>query len=299
MCPPSNPNPFLAAVAAVLLAGAAAPGGERFFQAYGARPGEVLARSAVEAETPFLRAGAIPFVLPASLDPPPEPLLTATFPFAVDATLNATDQQTLRRIGDGLKLSATGRRLYAYVQRHFTDPTQPGRRVQLQLADLGDTGNRAMTSGTPPDYRITLNRQLLGPFGWEALVPKLAHEIVHIRDYERQVQRCVALEISGHAADAAVAFEANLATAGTPFGRFNRLTSLRPVYERAYVPFRQRPSAAAYQRYWREVMNLVTFVRAYRQVYVDASGDTVWNSPPGAPTAATYVPYDPAYAPLE
>jgi hypothetical protein len=284
---------------AALLASAAAVGGERYFQAYGDRPGEVLDRRAWEAETPFLRAGAIPFVLPANLGQPAEPALTATFPFALDATLPAGDQQTLRRIADGLKLSATGKRLYAYVQHQFADRHQAGRQVQLQLAPLGDTGNRAMTSGTPPDYRITLNRQLLETFGWQALVPKLAHEVVHIRDYERAVSRCVAIEVSGHAADAAVAYEANMAATGQPFGPFNQLTSLRPVYERLYVPFRKRPGPAAYQRYWRELLNLVTFVRAYRQVYVDAHDETVWNSPPGPPTAASYVPYDPAYAPLD
>jgi hypothetical protein len=282
-----------------LLISAATPGGDRFFQSYGDRPGELLSRHAVDAQTPFLRSGAIPFVLPAVLQPPSEPALTATFPFVLDPALGAADQQSLRRIAEGLRLSPTGKRLYAYVQRHFAERRQSGRQVQLQLADLGDTGNRAITSGTPPDYRITLNRQLLAASGWEAFVPKLAHEIVHIRDYEHGVQRCVAIEVSGHAADAAVAYEANMATSGKAFGPFNRLTSLRPVYERQYVPFRQRPGAAAYQRYWRDLLNLVTFVRAYCQTYVDANLETIWNSPPGPPTASSYVPYDPAYAALD
>jgi hypothetical protein len=294
-----KPSLGFAAVAAALLVSAATAGGERFFQAYGDRPGEVLDRSAWEAETPFLRAGAIPFVLPASLQPPAEPGLTATFPFALDPALSAAEQQTLRQVAEGLRLSATGKRLYAYVQRQFADRHVAGRQVQLQLAPLGDTGNRAMTTGTPPDYRVTLNRQLLDAFGWQALVPKLAHELVHIRDYERAVLRSVAIEVSGHAADAAVAYEANMASTGRPFGPFDKLTSLRPIYERQYVPFRKRPTAVAYQRYWRDLMNLVTFERAYRQVYVDDNQETIWNSPPGPPTAGTYVPYDPAYAPLD
>ncbi len=259
----------------------------------------MLDRQAVDGETPFLRAAAIPFVLPGRLVPPASPPLTATFPFAIDPGLTPADQQLLKRVADGLRLSPTGTRLFAYVQRHFAEAKQPGRRVQLQLADLGDTGNRAMTSGAPPDYRVTLNRQLLTAFGWQALVPKLAHEIVHIRDYEHGVARCVAIEVSGHAADAAVAYESNMAAAGRPFGVYDQLTSLRPVYERQYVPFRKRPDAQAYQRYWRDLMNLVAFVRAYRQVYVDANHETQWNSPAGPPTATSYVPYDPAYAPLD
>ncbi len=266
----------------------------RFYQAYGDRPGEVLTHAAWELQTPFLRVAAIPFVVPDVLTAPSEPSLPANSPFVIDTALPAADQQMLRQIGEGLRLSLTGRRLYAFVAETFASRQDPNRQVFLTLDSLGKDGNRAITSGTPPNYHVTLNRDLTGPFGWQSMVPKLAHELVHIRDYDRGASRAVAIEVSGYAADAAVAYESNMATSRKPVGPFNALTSLRPIYERAYVPYRQHPSRALYETYWRELLTLVAHARSYRNIYVDAHGETVWNSPPGMPTDTTYVPYDPA-----
>ncbi|MBC7545866.1 MAG: hypothetical protein H7338_24310 [Candidatus Sericytochromatia bacterium] len=246
-------------------------------------------------QTPFLRMAAMPFAVPDDLRPPAEPILPSGSPFVIDPALSAADQQTLRQISEGLRLSLTGRRLYAFVESTFAARLDLQRQVQLTLAPLGKEGNRAITSGRPPTYLVTLNRELVGPFGWQAMVPKLAHELVHIRDYDGGATRAVAIEVSGHAADAAVAYESNMATNGRPTGPFSALTSLRAVYERHYVAFRQRPSRALYQTYWRELFTLVAYARTYRNIYLDASGETIWNSPAGAPTDATYVPYDPSF----
>jgi hypothetical protein len=267
----------------------------RVYQTYGERPGEVLDRATWELQAPLLRVAAIPFAIPDDLRPPAEPALPAASPFVIDPALAPADQATMRQISEGLRLSLTGRRLYTFVQGTFASRGDPNRQVFLTFANLGQDGQRAVTSGTPPNYHVTLNQALIGAFGWAAMVPKLAHELTHIRDYDRGVVRSVAIEVSGHAADAAVAYESNMATSGRPIGAFSALTSLRPVYERYYVPFRARPARTLYQNYWRELMTLVAYTRAYRHVYVDANGGTIWNSPQGEPTDASYVPYDPAF----
>lgn len=298
--PGPTPRPTRPLLALLLTAGAILPAlaapppsVDRFYLAYGDRPGEVISASHWETLTPFLRPAAVPFVPRTRFEPPVVAPLPQAPPYTIDRALSAADQATLREIAEGLRLSPTGRLLYGFLGATFAPGT--GRTLTLKLDSLGTNGDRAATGGTPPHYVITLNKDLIGAFGAQAMVPKLGHEIIHIRDYSQGISRSVAIEVSAHAADAAIAYESNQTAVGKPFGPYSALISLRGVYELRYLPFRRRPSAAAHAAYWRDLMTLVLYERAYRNAYTDAGGETVWNSPPGIASAATYVPYDPAY----
>ncbi len=244
---------------------------------------------------PDQRQAGVPCALRLSVTPPPEPVIPPYPPYRIEPSLSVDDRVTMRTIAEGLRVSPTGRILYGFLRRRFGPFSGSDRTLTLSMANMGENGDLAVTSGRPPTYVITLNRDLLRGAGPAAMVAKLGHEIVHVHDYVAGVQRSVSMEVSAHAADAAIAYEANMATTGKPDGPFSKLISLPDVYEAQYVPFRTRPSPAAHGGYWQHLMAFVLEQRPYNRLYRDSQGQTIWNSPPGPVSAETYVPYDPAY----
>ena len=283
-------------LAVVLPAWSAVPASvSAFYVAHGDQPGEPADLATWQSLPAALQLSSIPLQTIGDWQTPADPVLPDQAPYHIDPTLTVADAATVGRIAEGLRLSLTGRREYAWLAQRF-GPGGAGGSVTLTLTSLGTAGERAVTIGTPPAYVVELNRDLLGTFGERAMVPKLAHELIHVRDYDHGLSRCVAMEVSGFAADAAVSYESNVAALGQPIGPYTRLSSLRPVYDLYYVAFRHRPTPALHARYWRELLTLVAYERSYRTTYRDAQGGVAWNSPSGPITAQTYVPYDPAYA---
>jgi hypothetical protein len=244
---------------------------------------------------PEQRQGAMPCGLRLHVDVSPEPRILPFRPYEIDRSLPPDDQAALASVAEGLRICPTGRILYAYLRRSFGPLSGTMRSLTLTSVPLGENGDLAVTSGTPPHYVITLNRDLLYRAGPRAFVAKLGHEIVHVHDYAAGVRRSVSMEVSAHAADAAIAYEANMITTGQPLGAYTTLISLSDVYHDAYIPFRAQPTVEAYNGYWQQLMIYVIEGRPYAQLYRDDLGVTIWNSPPGPVSAQTYVPYDPAF----
>lgn len=259
------------------------------------QPGAVVGADGLSQLSGTDQAAAVPFVLPTSLVPPADPPIPPYPAYGIDATLPGDEQAALVAVMEGLRLTPTGRSLYAFVRRRFGPLSGSLRVLTLSLSTLGDDGDSAVTSGVPPHYQVTLNRQLLAGGGPAAMVPKLAHELVHVRDYVAGVRQSVAMEVSAHAADMALAYELNQAIGQPVDGPAAAFNSLPDIYRGNYVPFRQAPTAEAYGRYWQALMIGVCEMRPYRGLYRAADGSTLWNSPPGPPTGSTYVPYDPAF----
>jgi hypothetical protein len=241
------------------------------------------------------QAAALPFVLPPTLTPPAEPAIPPYPAYCIDPMLPADEQAALITVMESLRLTPTGRCLYAFVRRRFGPLSGSLRSLTLTLASMGDGGDMAVTSGLPPRFQVTLNRQFLAGGGPGAMVPKLGHELVHVRDFVDGQLQSVALEVSAHAADMALTYEINAIAGQPPDGGAAAFNSLLDVYRDGYVPYRQAATREAYGRYWQALMSGVCERRPYRNLYRDADGQTLWNSPPGPPTGTTYVPYDPAF----
>jgi hypothetical protein len=258
------------------------------------QPGKVMTADGLSGLSSVDRAAAIPFALPWSLQPISEPYIPPYAPYCIDPGLPLHEQAALVAVAEGLRVSQTGRNLYAFLRQRFGPLSGSLRVLTLTLASMGESGDMAVTSGTPPVFQITLNRDCLAGGGPAAMVPKLGHEIVHVRDYVAGQSQAVALEVSAHAADMALTYEVNMAVAGTPDGPGATFNSLTDVYHGMYVPYRGQPTAEGYARYWQALMAGVCEARPYRNLYRAGDGQTLWNSPAGPPMPATYVPYDPA-----
>ncbi|MBC7545917.1 MAG: hypothetical protein H7338_24575 [Candidatus Sericytochromatia bacterium] len=265
-----------------------------FFVA-GAIPHRIVDWQICRTWPPDQRQAAVPCGLRLSIGVPPEAVIQPFPPYAIGPTLPVGEQAALREIAEDLRICPTGRVLYGYLRRSFGPLSGSDRSLLLRFASMGGSGDMAVTSGRPPHYVITLNRDLLDSAGSAALVAKLGHEIVHVHDYACGVQRSVAMEVSAHAADAAIAYEANMLTSGKPLGAFSNLISLPGVYETLYLPFRTQPTAESHNAYWQKLLAFVLEERPYAQLYRNEQGQTIWNSPPGPVSDETYVPYDPAF----